>query len=671
VTNFCARSILPYHRQTLRPWVLVLALCGLPLPVTAMPGDDLLDLSMEELLQVKITTSTLQDENLASVPSSLTVYTRADIRRLGLQNLTELVNLVPGLQGSRVDDGTLNFSLSSRGRRSSAAWREILVLVDGQRINNEWNGGAGQHTNLIPIEHVDRVEFIRGPGSALYGSNAMMGVINIITRSERELVAEAGTDDHTHVSAQWRQDGDAGAVELYARDTRSGGENLRLFEPSPNPATPEWVNSSDPFRANDLYLRGHLGAFSASLMGTSLDTEKYYVAGYVDETGNYRDTRTQLANVGWKQDLAFDLTLQGQIFFAERDLAIRAAPSLVPYLILEGSTDERERGTQWIVQGKLAQSRWLLGWEWRNPELRDTSYQIGTPLNPVMIQAQQAPEEGRIIRGWFGQFQHKIVDNLELTAGLRRDDYSDVGDHLSPRLGLVWQAGQRDTLKLLYSEAFRAPSPIEMHVISPEFQASPDLKPETANTVEVIWLHFFDRGYVSTTLFDARIDAAIVEKVTPLLRRTWVNSNLSMSGLELEWQMRWTRRWQSRLALTQLHHLDDATSDESDSLLSGSVSYEYQAWTASLFANYQGPKRDSNEQDFPADITTLEYTDFGGRTLVGAHLAWRMTDALELYSHADNLFDKQYYSPANRAPNYVGAPGTGRLLTLGMRWQLP
>src|SRR3990167_9441370 len=180
----------PLRTLTLGPPALALAVLALPGWARSTPADDLLDLSMEELLEVKITSSTLHDESLKTVPSSMTVFTRADIRRLGLQNLNQLINLVPGYQGSRGDESSLSFPVSSRGRRVGTSGREVLVLVDGQRLNNDWTGGAGQQTSLIPIENVDRVELIRGPGSALYGSNAMMGVINIITRSERELAGE-------------------------------------------------------------------------------------------------------------------------------------------------------------------------------------------------------------------------------------------------------------------------------------------------------------------------------------------------------------------------------------------------------------------------------------------------------------------------------------------------
>lgn len=641
----------------------------LPLTSIVWAADpQLYGLSLSELTRVKVTTSTLHDETLESVPSSLSVYTRQDIRRLGLKNLNELINLVPGYQGSRSDDSTLSYSVSSRGRRVGSSGREILVLINGQRLNNDWTGGAGQHTNLIPIENIERVEFVRGPGSSLYGSNAMMGVINIITRSGREAKMEVGADQFRHASVQWSAEGDPGRIEVYGRDSRSDGEHLQLFEPFPQTDTPTWIDSSDPYRANDVFLRAKTGDFSLQAMTLARDAEQYYVAGYVDDGSNSYDTRADFFNVEWTRALSSSLTLEGQIFHSRHELAVDSALQLSPYLLLEGVVNERSNGTRWLLKQSAPQQTWLLGWEWRNPDLVDTSYQVGPPAMPLMSQRNQSPEDDRYIRGTFGQYQQSLTSHLEMTLGLRHDSYSDVGDHVSPRLGLVQAIDNSNVLKALFSEAFRAPSRIETSVISPEYESNPKLAPETASTGELVWLHFVEQGYFSATAFHTRIDDAIIETVTPELKRTWVNGEMRMSGLETEWHYQWNRQWQSRLALTRLLTHEGDVNHDADNLLGGSVSYANDAWTLALLANFQGEKHDANEQDMPADITDTEATRFGGHTIVGAHLNRQLTHALDLYLHADNLFDKRYRSPANRAPNDIGTPEHGRLITAGMRF---
>jgi outer membrane receptor protein involved in Fe transport len=301
--------------------------------------------------------------------------------------------------------------------------------------------------------------------------------------------------------------------------------------------------------------------------------------------------------------------------------------------------------------------------------LIDTAAHIGPPENPTLIDAPQAPEDGRIINGLFAQYQRPLSDSLALTLGLRRDDYSDFGAHLSPRVGLVQQLGAKDTLKFLYSEAFRAPSRIETSVInSGGFEQNPNLLPETAKTAELVWLHILASGYVASTLFNTQVQDAIVETVTPALKRSWGNSQQSVAGLELEWQNQWSERWQSRIAITHMLNPVGFMHTESNTVVGGSVSYQAQHWGLAFIANYQDDKRDPNEQQVPADITSSEYTDFDAFTLYGMHLNYLLAKDAELYLHADNLFNKNYLLPANRPANFVGVPNSGRVVSAGLRW---
>lgn len=656
---------------------VALALLTLPAMCLAMSADEIMELSLEELTKVIITSSTLTEETLQTVPSSMTVYTRADIRRMGLHSLAELANYVPGYQSYRSDYNSTNRSISSRGRALSNNGSEILVLIDGQRLNNDWSGGAGGVESLVSLENIDRVEFIRGPGSAIYGSNAMTGAINIVTRSKRELLLETGSDQRRHASLQWHAEGKAGNAEVFASHASSEGEALNLFSPT----SPNHVDSHDPYRADDAYLRAELGEFSLAARATSRDMQEFYVAGVPDQRSNYFDTRTDSLNLGWIHDLSTALSngisdgvsIEGHVFNSHKSFQLRTALSASGLTLIEGGIEEQELGTQWLLQGGQKKIRWLLGWEWRNPELTDTSAHVGTLSNPTAIipLLPQAPENGRYINSAFGQLQAVVNNTLTLTTGLRIDDYSDFGNHISPRLALVQQLGAHDTVKALYSEAFRAPTRSESSVInSGALEQNPDLQPETAKTTELIWLHLLDAGVFATTLFNTQVKDAIVEAVVnvPPLKRQPVNGDLSVAGLELEWQQHWNTAWQSRIAFT---HIFDAVGDmhtQASTLFGGSLSYEKNAWTATLLANYQGRSRDPNEQDVPANITTTESTDFTGHTVYGAHIAYRVLAKLDLYLNADNLLDKHYLSPATRPANYVGTPGTGRILMAGLRW---
>lgn len=632
------------------------------------PKSDLMELSLEELMQISVTSSTLTEESLQTVPASMTVYTRADILRLGLRDLAELVNFVPGYQSYRSDYYSLNRNMSSRGRSLSANGAEILILIDGQRLNNDWSGGAIQVDSLISLENIERVEFIRGPGSSIYGSNAMTGVINIITASKRKMVLEAGSDQLRHGSFQWHVDGAAGKLDFYGRSARSDGESLSIF----NPTTRTDIQTRTPYRADDLYLRAEMGEFSLAARASSRDTQEYYAVGYADQAANYFDTRSDFLNLGWHHKLDNGLTLDGRISNSHKQFQLRTAISASGLTVLEGGVKEEEVDTQWSLQGDFEKIHWLFGWEWRNPKLTDTSAHIGTLVSPYSIipLLPQAPENGRIINSTFVQLQRPVTDTLALTAGLRHDGYSDFGGHNSPRLALVQQLGAMDTVKLLYSEAFRAPSRNESDVInSGAIQQNPDLRPETAKTTELVWMHLLRAGMVSTTLFKTQVKDAIVEAAinVPPLKRQPVNGALNVAGLEVEWQYRWNANWQSRIAVTDIFDPVGEVHTQSSRLFGGSLSYENGGWRATLLANYQGSTRDPNEQDLPPNITTTESTYFAGHTVYSAHIGYRFSSQLDFYLHADNLFDKQYLMPATRPDNYVGVPAPGRVITVGAR----
>ena len=175
-----------WHRSLSLTWLA--NLCAVQpcfaLASASTSNEYLLNLSIQELMDIKISGSTLTDESILTVPSSVTVFTQADIRQLGVNRLTQLANFVPGFQSYRSDESGVQEMVSNRGRRLGAAGREILVLLDGTRLNNDYNGGAFANIPYITLANVERVEFIRGPGSAIHGANAALAVINIITQKK-------------------------------------------------------------------------------------------------------------------------------------------------------------------------------------------------------------------------------------------------------------------------------------------------------------------------------------------------------------------------------------------------------------------------------------------------------------------------------------------------------
>mgnify|MGYP000142902130 CR=1 FL=1 len=188
--------------------------------------DYLFSLSLEDLLKVKVTGSTLTEKELKTVPAAVTVFTHKQIMKLSLDSLDELMNLVPGFQSYRTSLSPLSYQFSSRGRRIGNTGAEILILVDGLRLADPRTSGGATVVPKYPLMQVQRVEFIRGPGSAVYGSNAMMGVVNIITRSQvNEASLSVGSFDRRkgHVMAS-QQSGDLSFDVFASLDVDKGDD---------------------------------------------------------------------------------------------------------------------------------------------------------------------------------------------------------------------------------------------------------------------------------------------------------------------------------------------------------------------------------------------------------------------------------------------------------------
>lgn len=611
----------------------------------------LLSYSIEELMNVPISSSTLYDETQQSVPAAVTVFTRDQIRTLGFRRLQDLMNFVPGFQVSRTDNFSGSNAYSVHGRRLGTTGLEVLVLLDGQRLNSDWFGGANLYDADIALDNVERIEFLRGPGSALYGSNALMGVVNIITRSDNELALEAGEDGFYRGSAQWHTGDPQRNLSLFARHLNDDGQSLEVFQPAGGMNIP----THDPMRGYELYVKSRWDDFAGSIRHTRYRYDEFYVIGFVDNDANRYDTESTLLQGSWQHSLSGEITLVSNLGFGYRQYELASQLGSTP---ISGGITEMEPSAQIRLQDDSGQHRWLAGAEIRRPKLED---RIG---NSTLIE-----EPHRSITGIFGQYQQRWRQ-LVVTLGGRVDDYSDFGQHVSPRLGIVYDLGSDNTLKALYAESFRAPTRIESWpTTTATLLGNPNLDPEVARTTQLIWLRELDHGTLNTTLFYTDIADAISEiPATNAGQRTWENGHSSHSGIEVEWQYSFTEQWSTMVALTRLNHLSNSVSSETDRMLAASITYHGANGLITLRNNYQGPRQDVTELDDPPDISTREYNDLGGRSLWDLHGQYRLQPDLVIFATASNLSDKQYFSPAGRDANTVGVPSQARRLFVGIRW---
>ncbi|NJO92752.1 MAG: TonB-dependent receptor plug domain-containing protein [Chloroflexia bacterium] len=164
---------------------------------------DLFDLSIEELMDIEITTASKSAEKLSEASSSASVFTKKEINNMGVRTVEDLLNYVPGYCSTRDNEQGNTIRIGVRGK-GSALSESVLFLVNGHRINDLYSGGVSIINRLIATENIEQIEVIRGPGSALYGSNAFLGVVNIVTsQNANEVNIAYGTENSREASVSF------------------------------------------------------------------------------------------------------------------------------------------------------------------------------------------------------------------------------------------------------------------------------------------------------------------------------------------------------------------------------------------------------------------------------------------------------------------------------------
>lgn len=223
-----------------------------PLSADVVPSDsiDLTELSIEELMNIEITSVSKKVEKLSGASAAVYVITKDEIKRSGAASLPELFRLVPGVQVGRTDSS--KWWIGIRGFNELYS-NKLLVLVDGRSVYTPLYSGVYWNIQDLVLDDIDRIEIVRGPGATMWGSNAVSGIINIVTKNSKDtgglLISEnvgAGEEKTIHALRYGRKIGEKGSVRVYAKDSRFEG-----FEQSPyGAASNDWDQRGVGFRAD-------------------------------------------------------------------------------------------------------------------------------------------------------------------------------------------------------------------------------------------------------------------------------------------------------------------------------------------------------------------------------------------------------------------------------------
>jgi outer membrane cobalamin receptor len=508
----------PRHRLLRRALgSATVALVVVPGLATAQRDEDELALAYGDQRSVSIAAGSRQP--LRQAPAVASVITAEAIQAMGAVDLDEVLESVAGLHVGRAANQYMPLYIF-RGIYSQFI-PQTLVLQNGVPMTTLFVGNKGNIWAGYPVEHIARIEVIRGPGSALYGADAFAGVINLITKSAADT---PGTRIGLRGGSFGSKDGwvlhggKLGPLDVsaYLRVGSTDGARSIIDKDAAQPAVtraPGPVNLGHDAVDANLELsrgawRGRLGYKLRSDVGTGAG-----VASALDPTGKSRSERAQ-GDLSWTEPkLAADWGAGLQASFLRY---VETTP--VDYVLLPAGTTLGPGNvfTDGLIGGPNKWERQLrlsgfatysgfsghsirsgLGYDdvdlyatTENKNFNPNYSRIGTGSFADVTDFSNTvlkfmlPQQ-RQVRYAYVQDEWRFHPDWVLTAGLRHDRYSDVGATTNPRLALVWSAAYDLTAKLLYGQAFRAPSFTEQYSINnPVVGGNPAIKPETIRTVE-------------------------------------------------------------------------------------------------------------------------------------------------------------------------------------------
>jgi iron complex outermembrane receptor protein len=493
---------------------------------------------------VEVSTATKTAESEAEAPSVIQVVTQADIRRWGYQTVAEVLSHI---QGFYLTDDHILPDVGVRGMTGGLGSESgvIKVMIDGRSVAYRTTSGNWLGAELIPMESIAQIEIIRGPASALYGADAFLGVVNIITWRPDELGRVRGrvdlgpTGDHLgeRVDLAGGQRLGPWFFALGAVGELTDRSGLELPPESPAPILPSYVGDrrtalnlehrSLGLQAQAGWTDDHRGHLLASAYYSAIERGGDFahwaqLTNGVDAAGNERGTVIALDQLRLNIDglthlsHALDLSLAGtysqggelpadrievasDLFYVKRHQSYRGVDATAEARWFPGARFNLIAGTEAVVDHE----------------------DFGVPDEIDLATGQHLVRQGAsstvidlVNVGAYTSANFKAVEPwLKLTGGIRYDHHNVYGFQLSGRVGLVSRLSRNIVSKLLYGNAFKAPSPYLLYAtpLRPgDVVGNPNLRPQHVHTIEyeVSWRPRKTFGITSSVSYNWLLDKA-------------------------------------------------------------------------------------------------------------------------------------------------------------------
>ena len=468
--------------------------------------DDFLQ-SLEEVSEI----ATKAKLNVDDSPSFVTVLHGNKLQELGVNTLFEALGQVPGVQLTREATGVpvvIFRGVSQKG--------EVKLMLDGVTINNTYRGSV-YHYFDFPIELIERVEVIRGAGSILYGSGAISGVINVITKNSKN-----DTKNSLFISG--------GKYNNY-----KGGALVSTHYDDINIAFDAYYQNSDKkMDSNDRHLQDYsvglkINNEHLTLISRYLRNERGNAYGFIGVPDTQKDKYNNDNDVLFSQ-LSYQNSIFGKNnlniilgFHQYRQFGEIAHPSSTVDIIETIYSEDSYFSEIDFTSHFLENNIFLMGAKYESVKDDKSEWKIdGTTTTPIAN-----PDLKRKTSSIYVNDTYTLLSNIDFSTGIRYDHYSDFGSALSPTFALVYRANEKLRLKALYSNAFRAPSWIEL-------TSNVNLEAEHSHSVEAGLIYKFNNSNkLKLNFYKTKIKDLIFKDTT--LNQYIQTANAKFIGAEFEY----------------------------------------------------------------------------------------------------------------------------------------
>ncbi|MBT4518952.1 MAG: TonB-dependent receptor [Halieaceae bacterium] len=500
---------------------------------------DLFTLSLEELMTVAVVTAvSKRSESASEAPSVVSIMSAQEIALFGGRNLGEVLARMLGVQTHNTWVNGRNFIGMRSDQPAVADNSHVLILLNGSAwAQDSYNGGIFNNANSasLPVDSIERIEFIRGPGSVLHGSKAFQGVINIITKASKGKAAgltigRGQMDTHYYEAEGSYKQGDL-KLTLNAMSVDTDGPELTWsVEEASNRQTAEMNEDNvgvlltaeyQQFAATFWYGESKQASMRRDL--TDLDNtkpvrgfwnnEKYFAnLAYTSELNKHWQLTSKIALNGHRSEISLWGEQRG------------------PNVEYESDDQSFEINLNGVSGGK-------------------TNYLLGAL---VTRRTGATPGEVSTVPDWqevwwsaYGQIDHQPTESIKLTLGGQYND-AEKDHKIVPRLGAIFKFSPEYGMKLLYGEAFRSPENVETHVHIPAINlfGNPDVGPELIKTVDLQFYYHEKSTQAAITFFRSDQEDLITRYVRDDGNISFRNEgSVVIKGVEVEAKTTFWKRW--------------------------------------------------------------------------------------------------------------------------------